>query len=211
MITPKQPVTVFDFDGTLSRGDANAGFWKYCFKRSVRPWLFLPVILIGVFFRMFDKSRFTFNVSNSSTNWRGMLRSYLTPKMVKKFAPNFIKEFKSERFGWVSDKIAEEHAAGRKVILISASPEYLVKGLVKDLNFDAVISSEMDPKRPYKYKFLCWGYNKVAALDKWAKANKISPILIHSYADSKSDTPLMSLAQEQVWVNSKTGIRKNAA
>ena len=44
----KQKVVIFDFDGTLSAKDANAQFMKYCFKHSLRPWLFLPMVLFGV-------------------------------------------------------------------------------------------------------------------------------------------------------------------
>lgn len=42
----KQDVVVFDFDGTLSARDSNVEFGRYCFRHSVRPWLFLP--LMGV-------------------------------------------------------------------------------------------------------------------------------------------------------------------
>ena len=37
---------LFDFDGTLSGLDSNVAFARYCFRRSVRPWFYLP--LMGV-------------------------------------------------------------------------------------------------------------------------------------------------------------------
>ena len=66
----------------------------------------------------------------------------------------------------------------------------------------------MDATRPWKYKFLCWGENKVRAMDEWAKKNRIIPRVVRSYSDSKSDMPLMEIASEQVWVDRKTGLRK---
>ena len=65
----------------------------------------------------------------------------------------------------------------------------------------------MEASHPYKYKFFCWGYNKVATLDKWAKAHKVLPIVIESYADSKSDKPLMDLAKKQMWIDKSGNIK----
>ena len=35
------------------------------------------------------------------------------------------------------------------------------------------ITSKMNKKKPWKYEFLCWGQNKVYAMDEWAKENKM--------------------------------------
>ena len=80
--------------------------------------------------------------------------------------------------------------------------------LIGDIKFDAVLCSEMQEKRPYKYKFLCWGKNKVIAMDKWARDNKIIPNVVRAYSDSACDMPLMEIAKEQVWIDRKTGLRK---
>ena len=80
---------------------------------------------------------------------------------MKKFAPDFIKQHKRERFGWARDQVAKEHADGRRVILVSASADYMIPHLVRDMKFDAVLCSRMDASRPWKYEFLCWGPNKV--------------------------------------------------
>ena len=98
--------------------------------------------------------------------------------------------------------------AGNKVVLISASPDYLVPHLVSDMKFDAVFCSQMDKEKPYKYKFLCWNKNKVVALDKWAVEHKYIPNVIRSYSDSKYDMPIMEIAKEMVWIDPKTGLRK---
>lgn len=195
----KVDVVVFDFDGTLSAGDANMAFGKYCFRHSVRPWLFLPLIGVAAVARLFNPG---------GVWWRQNMRRFLTADMVKKFAPDFIRAHKRERFGWARDQVAAERSAGRRVVLISASPDYLLPQLVRDIKFDAVICSKMDAARPWKYNFLCWGPNKVAALDAWAVKNKYVPRVVRSYSDSASDMPLMEIAAEQVWVDRRTGLRK---
>lgn len=195
----KIDLVVFDFDGTLSAKDCNMAFGKYCFKHSLRPWAFLPVIGVAGIAKLFNPGGIW---------WRQTMRSFLTADMVKKLAPNFIKEHKMERFGWSKEQVATERAKGNKVILISAGPDYLIPFLVSDIKFDAVICSKMEKLKPWKYKFLCWGSNKVLAMDEWATKNKYLPNLVKSYSDSKTDLPLMELADEQVWIDPRTGLRK---
>ncbi len=197
----KEDIVVFDFDGTLSAKDSNVEFGKYCFKHSLRPWFFLPIMGVASIARWLNPAGMW---------WRKNIRCFVTPQMVKDFAPDFIKQHKRERFGWAKEQVESERRAGRKVILVSASPEYLVVPLAKDMKFDAILCSKMNPKKPWKHEFLCWGPNKVYAMDEWAKENKIIPHVVRSYSDSKTDMPMMEIADEQVWVDNKTGLRKNA-
>ena len=72
------------------------------------------------------------------------------------------------------------------------------------------LRDKLDKKKPWKYEYICWGIKKVYALDEWAKQNKIIPHVVRSYSDSKSDMPMMEIADERVWINRKTGMRKDA-
>ena len=195
----RKDVVVFDFDGTLSASDSNLEFFKYCFKHSIRPWLHIPCVIAGLVAKQFNPDGIW---------WRQTIRNFITPKMVEKFAPDCIALHKKNRFSNAKDLVAREHKNGNKVVLISASPDYLVPELVDDMKFDAVICSQVRADKPYKYKFLCWGRNKVIALDKWARHNKYIPNVVRAYSDSKSDTPIMEIAKEQIWINPKTGKRK---
>ena len=141
-------------------------------------------------------------------HWRELSRRYLTSDMVYRLAPDFIKEHRRNRFGWAAERVAEERAAGNKVLLISTSPDYLIPRLVSDMKFDAVICSRVSNKRPWRYRFLCWGMNKVYAMDEWARENKFIPHVVRSYSDSKSDKPMVEIADTQIWINPKTGIPK---
>lgn len=201
-IKKKVKVVVFDFDGTLSGGDANSMFLKYCMRHSVRPWLFLPFT--------FPVAYITYKI-NKYSNWaRDLLRSYMTPKMIKKLTPGFIAEHKRERFGWSRDQVIAEKKKGNIVILISAGADYLIPKLVDDIPFDSIICSTFDPKHPGKLKFFCYGDNKVVALNAWAKYYKVTPHVVRSYSDSKTDIPIMKLADEEVWIDPKTGTRREA-
>lgn len=195
----KKEIVVFDFDGTLSAKDTNREFVKYCFRHSIRPWLYLPWMGIAGISRFFNPD---------GVWWRKNIRRFYTKDMLKRFLPDFIKQHKRERFGWAKERVAVEKSAGRIVLLISASPDYVIPKLVKDMKFDDIICSITDDEKPWKYEFLCWGSNKVYALDEWAKAHNIIPDIVRAYSDSKTDMPIMNLAKEQVWIDSKTGLRK---
>lgn len=195
----KVNVVVFDFDGTLSASDSHIEFGRYCFRHSLRPWMYLSSFLGGLVVYML----------NRHSRWsREKMRRFVTPRMVKKFAPAVIREHKMRRFGWAAERVAAERAAGNVCVLVSAGPDYLVPDLVRDMKFDAVITSEMEKSRPWKYKFMCWGENKVVALDNWAKKNKIIPRVVRAYGDSPSDKYIMDIAETQIWINRKTGLPK---
>ena len=192
-------VVVFDFDGTLSASDANMEFGRYCFRHSIRPWIYLPLFLIGLVIYVFNKH---------SEISRELMRRFVTPKMVHDFAPRVIDEHKNRRFGWAAERVAQEQAAGNICILISAGSDYLVPELVRDMGFDVILTSKMETKRPWKFKFMCWGPNKVVALDNWAARHNFIPNVVKSYGDSKSDKYIMARAKTAVWINRKTGIPK---
>lgn len=197
----KQDIVVFDFDGTLSGHDTNIEFAKYCFHNSARPWLYLPLMGVATVGKWLNPGGIW---------WRQTIRRFLTPDMVRRFAPGFIKQHRRERFGWSRDQVDAERTNGRMTLLITASPDYLIPQLVRDMKFDAVLCSRMDAQKPWRYEFLCWGKNKVIAMDEWAKQNRLIPNVVRAYSDSKSDMPIMEIANEQVWVDKKTGLRKSA-
>lgn len=192
-------VVIFDFDGTLSESDSSFEFWRYCFKRSWRTRLYFPLTVFGIIIRMFN---------HSGIFWREISRMFTNKDIINKYANGFVGEHKKRRFGWTKEQVNRERSAGNIAVLISASPDYLINKLINDIKFDAVITSKMDTEKPWKYKFLCWGKNKVLAFDEWATKNKYLPNVVRSYSDSVSDTPIMNIAKDKVWIDSKTGLRK---
>jgi HAD superfamily phosphoserine phosphatase-like hydrolase len=195
-LNSKKNIVVFDFDGTLSAGDLNYDFWKYAMRNSVRPRLFLPLTIFGMAIKPLNKS---------GVFWREISRLWLNRKLLIRLRAQFLREHRLKIFGWAADKIAEEKSNGNIIVLISASPDYLLRKLMKDIgwHFDIFLCSKMDDEKPWKYKFLCYGKNKLRRLNETISNYRI----VRAYSDSKSDMPIMSCAAEQVWINPKTGIR----
>ncbi|MDR2686054.1 MAG: HAD-IB family phosphatase [Rickettsiales bacterium] len=190
-------LVLFDYDGTLSAGDANNDFYRYTLRREpLRQSFHIPLLLIVKVGQL---------LNCKGIWWRHLLRIHITKEIVKKYAPGFIKEQKLKQFGWAKEQIAAEKKKGAICILLSASPDYLIKGLTKDLGLDKIICSRMDTARPWKIKELCYGQNKVNMLEA-----VIQPPyeVVRAYSDSRSDMPMMNIAEEQVWINPRTGIRR---
>lgn len=205
----KQKIIVFDFDGTLTASDANAEFLKYCFRHSIRPWLFLPVMAFALFLKNFENHNDKLSAGKSARRWRELLRRFITRDLIERLKPGFIKEFKKFRFDWAKQTVADEHSASDvQVILLSAGMDYLIPQLVDDMDFDWIITSKTNPRRPWKFEGFCYGKNKVVALNEWGHENKIIPLVVRSYADSESDKFLMAIAEQKIWIDSKTGKRK---
>ncbi|MDR0967430.1 MAG: haloacid dehalogenase-like hydrolase [Rickettsiales bacterium] len=198
-------IVVFDFDGTLSASDANMEFWKYCFRHSVRPWLFLPAIGVGYLIAKYQKPSTA--VNKTAVLWRELIRCFISKRMIRKLSPVFLREHRARRFDWATDCIAREKADGNMAVLVSAGMDYLINPLVSDMGFDVIITSVMNKNIPWKFDFLCWGDNKVVALNKWAKENNIKYQIIRSYGDSASDLPIMRLGAQMIWIDRKTGKR----
>ena len=178
----KVNVVLFDFDGTLSALDSNIEFARYCFRHSIRPWLYLPLIAVCAISRLLNPDGLW---------WRENIRRFVSPKLIKKFAPEFIKQHRRERFGWARERVQAERDAGNKVLMVSASPDYLLPALVRDMKFDAVFCSKTQKDKPWKFEFLCWGKNKVYAMDQWAIDNNYIPRVVRAYSDSKHDLPMI--------------------
>ena len=119
----KKNVVVFDFDGTLSASDSNYEFFKYCFRKSIKPWFYMPLVFVGLIGRIFNRDAIW---------WREFMRYFISKDMVKKLAPDFIKWHKKRRFAWAKKQVSAEKKAGNITVLISAGPDYLIPFLVSE-------------------------------------------------------------------------------
>ncbi len=194
-------LALYDFDGTLCAHDSVVEFWKYCFKHSIRPWAFLP--MIGFYGLLGGLNLISKNYMNQR------MLCFLTPDMITRFVPDFIREHKRNIFGWAHERVKNDQESGLTAICISASRNYLIHPLTADFGFDLVMCSNMDPDEPWRaIGDLCLGAEKVNRLNAWAKQRGIEYRVVRAYSDSKKDLPMMRLAGEQIWVDPKTGIRK---
>jgi HAD superfamily hydrolase (TIGR01490 family) len=103
------------------------------------------------------------------------------------------------------DLIQEHQRAGRRVFLVSASPEEIVAPLAQFLGVDEAISSraELDESGRYTGNVEFWSYGpyKVEAINAAAQRYGIDLSRSYAYSDSVTDVPMLETVGIPVAVN----------
>lgn len=101
--------------------------------------------------------------------------------------------------------INKHKAAGRKVFIVSASPEEIVAPLSRYLGVDAYLAtrSTLDDEGRYTgtTEFYCYGPNKAEAMYKIAEEQDIDLSRSYAYSDSATDIPMLECVGHAVAVN----------
>ena len=166
-------VNVYDFDKTIFHGDSTQKFYLYLLKNQPKIALYLPKQLF--YFIPFALGKM------EKTKFKE--KFYSCFKVVK----NIDKEV--ENFWAINIKGIKKFYYEKQEdtdIIISASPEFLLKPICKKLGIKHLIASKVD-KNTGKYTGLnCYGKEKVIRLNK----EMPNTIIREFYSDSFSDEPL---------------------
>ena len=104
-----------------------------------------------------------------------------------------------------ADLIEEHKAAGRMVVIISASPSEIVEPLGRYLDVDRVIASEalVDDEGRYsgEMAFYAYGPHKAEAMRSLAETAGIDLEASYAYSDSATDIPMLEAVGHPVVVN----------
>ena len=102
-------------------------------------------------------------------------------------------------------ELIEEHrAAGRKVYIVSASPEEIVAPLGEFLGVDAAIASRArveDGRYTGEMDLYAYGPNKAVAMRRVAAEENIDLLRSWAYSDSATDIPMLETVGNPVAVN----------
>ncbi len=172
-------INAYDFDGTIYSGDSSVDFYFYCLKKNKRVLRQLPVQLFAFIlylFRIIDK-----------TTFKEKIFSFLKQiDNVDLYIKDFWEIHKEKIYPWyLKQKKSSD-------VIISASPEFLLKPIGKELGVE-VIASVVDKKTGKFLKKNCHDYEKVIRFEEKHKKN----IIDQFYSDSiKSDRPMLEYANE---------------
>lgn len=110
--------------------------------------------------------------------------------------------------------IEGHRAAGRKVYLVSASPEEIVAPLAHHLGLDGIIASRalLDDAGRYtgEVAFYCYGEHKVEAIVELAAREGIDLTQSFAYSDSATDLPMLRAVGHPIAVNPDRGLTRVA-
>jgi len=181
-------MNVYDFDGTLYRGDSTFDFLKWCLRRYPRvaaslPRMGLAAALFGV--GAIDKTRF-----------KGSLYRFL------RHVPDVNREV--ERFWAMHERQLSGPCAPRAGdVVISGSPEFLLRGVCDRRGLE-LIASQVDPHTGRVLGPNCSEGEKVRRFHEQFGDAAIERF----YSDSRNDDPLAALADEAYLVDASKGTLK---
>ena len=175
-------MNVYDFDNTILHGDSTARFYAYCLLRRPKMWLDVPAQAVnGLLFALKLKEKQAFK--------QRMFHFLTLIGDVDKTVDEFWQKNFSRVKPWYYEKRRPDD------VVISASPEFLVKPACDRLGVACTMGSPVD-KHTGKFSGPnCHGKEKVVRFRKVYPDAKIEEF----FSDSYSDTPLAELA-EKAWM-----------
>ena len=173
-------IDVFDFDKTLYKKDSSVDFYLYCLSKHKKIIKYLPSTAFGfLLYKLKIKPKEYYKEKFFS-----FLKSIEKPEEV-------VKEFWSTRKDNFRNEIIEKSENFK--IVISASPEFLLKGICKELGIDYCIASIVDIKTGKFLSKNCKGEEKVNRLNEYIKDYEIE----NFYSDSLTDRYLARLSKNK--------------
>lgn len=170
-------MNVYDFDNTIYSGDSTTDFYLFCLKRHKKILLCMPS-LFGAFIKYY-----VFKNGNK-TQFKETMYTFLkycdTEKDVNDFWEKHLKNIK--------DFYKKQHSDDD--VIISASPQFLLKPLEKKLKI-TIIASDVDPKSGKYNGVNCYYDEKVRRFYELYPDAQIDEF----YSDHYSDEPLAKISK----------------
>ena len=182
-------MNVYDFDKTIYSGDSTLNFTRFCYRRHPLLLRFLPgqlFALIPYALGLIDKTAFK----------QRFYRYYRGIKDISKEVRLFWETHRQKIAPWYLTQKASDD------VVISASPEFLLRPICAELGINNLIASRVDRTTGVYDGLNCYGEEKVA---RFREAFREAPVE-RFYSDSLSDAPLAALANESFLVSGGNAI-----
>ena len=171
-------MNVYDFDNTILRGDSSARFFAFCLRRYPRMWRDIPAqALNGLLFVLRLRRKQAFK--------QRMFHYLALIGDVDRAVDAFWEENFSRVKAWYPPRHLEDD------VVISASPEFLIRPACTRLGIRCVIGSPVEKNTGFFLGPNCHGQEKV----KRFRARFPGEGIDEFYSDSHSDDPLAALAK----------------
>ena len=170
-------MNVYDFDGTIYDGDSSVDFYLFSLRKNIKIIKYIPrqiKALIQYKFKKIDKTKM-------KEIFFSFLQDIKVDETVNKFWDKHEKYIKQ----WYLDTKADDD------VIISASPEFLLKPICKKLNIKNLIASKVNKSNGKFDEENCKVERKVELFKKEFK----DAVINNFYSDSKSDEPLAKISQ----------------
>ncbi|MDO5326554.1 MAG: HAD-IB family hydrolase [Clostridia bacterium] len=202
----EKALALFDFDGTMIRGDSIVAYVGFARKKSLlsffgymKTWGAALLYAAG-------------KISAEESKTRALsFRQKLSPQERDRLDRAFAQEELLPRIYPQAKACLKKHRQeGKITLLVTASTENYMQYVSEALGFDGLLASPIDDQG--RVRDNCKGEEKGKRIQGWLTSKNIQPDFKAScaYGDSKSDLPMLRLAGHPVQVNPKKKLRKAA-
>jgi phosphatidylglycerophosphatase C len=190
-------IALFDLDGTLIAWDCQLLFRHFVLERE--PWrgVFLPVFLAFVPFAGLLGTELMKRVFLCYL-WR------MDPGTLGEISRDFAKSLMPAVYPELREKLERQRAAGHFLILASASPEFYVGEIGRELGFDLSLGTVLEPGPLFPDLENHKGAAKVDRLKSVLPPSYFEGGRLwrcHGYTDSCADLPMLELCEDATVVN----------
>lgn len=170
-------MNVYDFDGTIYAGDSTVDFYFYALRKKPGILCYLPKQAKG--FLLYKARKIT------KTQMKEYFYSFLQGIQAEEMLSDFWMQHEKKIYRWYKKQHREND------LVISASPEFLLRPICQKLGIGNLIASVVDASSGKYTGKNCRGEEKVNRFRKIYPCEEIE----NFYSDSLSDQPLADLAQ----------------
>ena len=171
-------MNVYDFDNTILRGDSTARFFAWCLRKRPRMWRDAPAQAVnGLLFVLKLRKKQAFK--------QRMLHFLTLIGDVDRAVDEFWADNFSRGKAWYPPRHRDDD------VVISASPEFLIRPACARLGIRHVIGSPVDKRTGHFLGLNCHGKEKVSRFYARFPGQGIDEF----FSDSRSDAPLAALAK----------------
>ena len=203
---PPKGIALFDLDGTLIAWDCQLLFRHYVLRRE--PWrgVFLPVFLVFT-----PLARWL-----GAATMKRIFLSYLwkmAPRTLEEYSRGFARSVMPDVYPELRAMLEERRAAGHFLILASASPEFYVREIGRELGFDLSLGTPVETGPLFPDLHNHKGAAKVERLREllpaaWFDGGKLRHC--HGFTDSRADLPMLALCGAATLVNPRPPLARLA-
>ena len=166
-------------------------------------------------------AQFLFAIGGADHDQLEKMRAYLT-QMVTGWDAQVVRQVVAETLHEIIDPlvhdeavdlIEQHHAAGRDVIIVSASGVEMVEPIGRLLGADHVVASRLvieDGRYTGEVDHYVYGRNKAKAMQELAAERGYDLEASYAYSDSETDAPMLEVVGHPFAVNPDKGLRRMA-
>lgn len=171
---------IYDFDKTIYSKETSIQFMLYYISKKPFKIFKLTKNLIKILF----------NLKNLENTKNIFFSIFKDDDNIDKLIEDFWKTQKKNIYEYFFDEISFNKKQAEVLILISASPDFLLEKIYKILGFDILIATKYD-----NFKMVSKNCKQVEKLKRLKEVGEFDVLAF--YSDSISDMPLFEIAKEK--------------